>query len=60
MRQRQPGHYDWGESGGSQGGDCVEAAAHPAAAHIRDSQVTDGPVLTVPPSSGRTSHASSP
>ncbi|MEU6015282.1 DUF397 domain-containing protein [Streptomyces sp. NPDC047515] len=33
----------------SQGGDCVEVAAHPAAVHIRDSKVTDGPVLTVPP-----------
>ncbi|MFD4590418.1 DUF397 domain-containing protein [Streptomyces rubiginosohelvolus] len=27
----------------------VEVAAHPAAAHIRDSKVTDGPVLTVEP-----------
>ncbi|WP_256332989.1 DUF397 domain-containing protein [Streptomyces sp. 2131.1] len=34
---------------GRQGGDCVEVAAHPAAVHIRDSKVTDGPVLTVPP-----------
>ncbi|MFF3786700.1 DUF397 domain-containing protein [Streptomyces sp. NPDC001933] len=34
---------------GPQGGDCVEVAAHPAAVHIRDSKVTDGPVLTVPP-----------
>lgn len=34
---------------GSQGGDCVEVATHPAAVHIRDSKVTDGPVLTVPP-----------
>lgn len=32
-----------------QGGDCVEVAAHPAAVHIRDSKVTDGSVLTVPP-----------
>ncbi|MDG9684741.1 DUF397 domain-containing protein [Streptomyces sp. DH18] len=32
-----------------QGGDCVEVAAHPAAVHIRDSKVTDGPVLTVEP-----------
>ncbi|MFD3972100.1 DUF397 domain-containing protein [Streptomyces cyaneofuscatus] len=28
---------------------CVEVAAHPAAIHIRDSKVTDGPVLTVEP-----------
>ncbi|MFF4083299.1 DUF397 domain-containing protein [Streptomyces sp. NPDC001777] len=43
--------YDWHKSSysGSQGGDCVEVAAHPAAVHIRDSKVTDGPVLTVPP-----------
>ncbi|MES9511477.1 DUF397 domain-containing protein [Streptomyces sp. NPDC000609] len=32
-----------------QGGNCVEVAAHPAAVHIRDSKVADGPVLTVPP-----------
>ncbi|MFJ4705612.1 DUF397 domain-containing protein [Streptomyces anulatus] len=31
------------------GGDCVEIAAHPAAVHIRDSKMTDGPVLTVEP-----------
>ncbi|MER5359932.1 DUF397 domain-containing protein [Streptomyces sp. NPDC002785] len=43
--------YDWRKSSysSSQGGDCVEVAAHPAAIHIRDSKVTDGPVLTVPP-----------
>ncbi|MEU2680720.1 DUF397 domain-containing protein [Streptomyces sp. NPDC007107] len=43
--------YDWRKSSYSsdQGGDCVEVAAHPAAVHIRDSKVTDGPVLTVPP-----------
>ncbi|WP_299533714.1 DUF397 domain-containing protein [uncultured Streptomyces sp.] len=43
--------YDWSKSSYSsdQGGDCVEVAAHPAAVHIRDSKVTDGPVLTVPP-----------
>ncbi|AWL40776.1 MULTISPECIES: DUF397 domain-containing protein [Streptomyces] len=34
----------------SQGGDCVEVAAHPTAVHIRDSKAVDGPVLTVPPS----------
>ncbi|MFI1844415.1 DUF397 domain-containing protein [Streptomyces microflavus] len=31
------------------GGACVEVAAHPSAVHIRDSKVTDGPVLTVGP-----------
>ncbi|THA68098.1 DUF397 domain-containing protein [Streptomyces sp. A0958] len=34
---------------GSEGGNCVEVAAHPAAVHVRDSKVSDGPVLTVPP-----------
>lgn len=34
---------------GSEGGNCVEVAAHPAAVHVRDSKVTDGPVLTVTP-----------
>ncbi|MGQ4713256.1 DUF397 domain-containing protein [Streptomyces anulatus] len=32
-----------------QGGNCVEVAAHPTAVHVRDSKVTDGPVLTVEP-----------
>ncbi|MEU9064263.1 DUF397 domain-containing protein [Streptomyces sp. NPDC048430] len=43
--------YDWRTSSYSsdQGGNCVEVSAHPAAVHIRDSKVTDGPVLTVPP-----------
>ncbi|MER5630975.1 DUF397 domain-containing protein [Streptomyces nitrosporeus] len=43
--------YDWRKSSysGSEGGDCVEVATHPAAVHIRDSKVTGGPVLTVPP-----------
>ncbi|MFJ8886854.1 DUF397 domain-containing protein [Streptomyces sp. NPDC102402] len=43
--------YDWHKSSYSsdQGGACVEVAAHPSAVHIRDSKVTDGPVLTVPP-----------
>ncbi|MER5552589.1 DUF397 domain-containing protein [Streptomyces sp. NPDC002793] len=43
--------YAWQKSSYSsdQGGSCVEVAAHPAAVHIRDSKVTDGPVLTVPP-----------
>ncbi|MFD0036482.1 DUF397 domain-containing protein [Streptomyces anulatus] len=43
--------YHWRKSSYSsdQGGDCVEVAAHPAAVHVRDSKVTDGPVLTVEP-----------
>ncbi|MEU3651382.1 DUF397 domain-containing protein [Streptomyces sp. NPDC032161] len=43
--------YDWRKSSHSsdQGGACVEVAAHPAAIHIRDSKVTNGPVLTVQP-----------
>ncbi|MEE1745004.1 MULTISPECIES: DUF397 domain-containing protein [unclassified Streptomyces] len=43
--------YDWHKSSYSsgQGGACVEVAAHPAAVHIRDSKVSDGPVLTVLP-----------
>ncbi|WP_103530169.1 DUF397 domain-containing protein [Streptomyces sp. SM11] len=43
--------YHWHKS--SYSGDfedaCVEVAAHPSAIHIRDSKVTDGPVLTVEP-----------
>ncbi|MEV0777861.1 DUF397 domain-containing protein [Streptomyces sp. NPDC050428] len=34
---------------GSEGGACVEVAAHPAAVHVRDSKVSDGPVLTLAP-----------
>ncbi|MEV8354904.1 DUF397 domain-containing protein [Streptomyces niveus] len=34
---------------GDEGGNCVEVAAHPAAVHVRDSKVTDGPVLTLTP-----------
>ncbi|MEV8334923.1 DUF397 domain-containing protein [Streptomyces niveus] len=43
--------YDWHKSSYSseEGGNCVEVAAHPAAVHVRDSKVTDGPVLTVTP-----------
>ncbi|MEU2822882.1 DUF397 domain-containing protein [Streptomyces bacillaris] len=43
--------YDWHKSSYSNGdgGACVEVAAHPAAVHIRDSKVIDGPVLTVEP-----------
>ncbi|MFE3389782.1 DUF397 domain-containing protein [Streptomyces anulatus] len=31
------------------GGNCIEVAAHPSAVHVRDSKVTDGPVLAVEP-----------
>ncbi|MFH8880974.1 DUF397 domain-containing protein [Streptomyces californicus] len=43
--------YHWRKSSYSDGdgGNCVEIAAHPAAVHIRDSKVTEGPVLTVAP-----------
>ncbi|MEU6891392.1 DUF397 domain-containing protein [Streptomyces sp. NPDC046557] len=43
--------YHWHKSSYSSdaGGNCVEVAAHPAAVHVRDSKVTDGPVLTVSP-----------
>ncbi|MFC8829209.1 DUF397 domain-containing protein [Streptomyces sp. NPDC057137] len=43
--------YDWHKSSysGSEGGNCVEVAAHPAAVHVRDSKVSDGPVLNLTP-----------
>ncbi|WP_405776803.1 DUF397 domain-containing protein [Streptomyces sp. NBC_00859] len=43
--------FTWHKSSysGDTGGNCVEVAAHPRAIHIRDSKVTDGPVLTVAP-----------
>ncbi|MEU8431771.1 DUF397 domain-containing protein [Streptomyces sp. NPDC029216] len=43
--------YNWRKSSYSSdaGGACVEVAAHPAAVHVRDSKVADGPVLTVTP-----------
>lgn len=43
--------YDWRKSSYSseEGGNCVEVAAHPAAVHVRDSKVAEGPVLTVAP-----------
>ncbi|WP_405950812.1 DUF397 domain-containing protein [Streptomyces prunicolor] len=34
----------------SEGGNCLEVAAHPAAIHIRDSKVPAGDILTVSPS----------
>ncbi|MBW5481794.1 DUF397 domain-containing protein [Streptomyces bambusae] len=48
--------YDWRKSSysGDSGGDCVEVAAHPTAIHIRDSKNTDGPVLTVSPTTWTT------
>ncbi|MET9995476.1 MULTISPECIES: DUF397 domain-containing protein [Streptomyces] len=44
-----PAALHWFKSSHSNGdgGDCVEVAAHPSAVHVRDSKVTDGPVLTV-------------
>ncbi|MGW4913636.1 DUF397 domain-containing protein [Streptomyces sp. NPDC004270] len=35
---------------GSEGGNCVEVATHPAAIHVRDSKTPDGPMLTLSPS----------
>ncbi|MEW1611071.1 MULTISPECIES: DUF397 domain-containing protein [unclassified Streptomyces] len=54
--------YHWRKSSYSNGdgGDCVEVAAHPSAVHIRDSKLTDGPVLTVEPAAwGAFVHSSS-
>ena len=34
---------------GSEGGACVEVAAHPAAIHVRDSKNPEGPTLTLAP-----------
>ncbi|WP_371098852.1 DUF397 domain-containing protein [Streptomyces sanglieri] len=31
--------------GGDEGGACVEATAHPAAVHVRDSKSPEGPAL---------------
>ncbi|MFJ6855166.1 DUF397 domain-containing protein [Streptomyces sp. NPDC091271] len=43
--------YDWRKSSysGIEGGQCVEVAAHPSAVHVRDSKATEGPTLTVSP-----------
>ncbi|UCA52742.1 DUF397 domain-containing protein [Streptomyces sp. WA6-1-16] len=48
--------YHWRKSSYSNGdgGACVEIATHPSAVHIRDSKVTDGPVLTVEPATWST------
>lgn len=35
---------------GSEGGNCLEVATCATQVHIRDSKVTDGPVLTLAPS----------
>ncbi|MFJ9648830.1 DUF397 domain-containing protein [Streptomyces sp. NPDC101206] len=42
---------DWRKSShsGSEGGNCVEVAACPGTVHVRDSKVTDGPVLDLAP-----------
>ncbi|CAM5513426.1 hypothetical protein GCM10010253_44480 [Streptomyces badius] len=44
--------YDWRKSSysASEGGACVEIAAHPAAVHVRDSKDIEGPTFTVAPS----------
>ncbi|MFI2202565.1 DUF397 domain-containing protein [Streptomyces sp. NPDC020192] len=34
---------------GSEGGNCVEVATHPATVHVRDSKNPTGPVLTLSP-----------
>ncbi|MFF1376134.1 DUF397 domain-containing protein [Streptomyces sp. NPDC058308] len=34
---------------GSEGGNCLEIAAHPTAIHIRDSKNPDGPHFSVAP-----------
>ncbi|MFG2783133.1 DUF397 domain-containing protein [Streptomyces prunicolor] len=33
----------------SEGGNCIEVAAHPAAVHVRDSKAPAGDILTVSP-----------
>ncbi|MFF2190162.1 DUF397 domain-containing protein [Streptomyces sp. NPDC058155] len=42
-------HWHKSSYSGEEGGACVEVAAHPAAVHVRDSKVSDGPVLTLAP-----------
>lgn len=44
-----PDELAWFKSSYSEGGNCLEIAAHPAAIHIRDSKTPAGPVLTVSP-----------
>ncbi|MFJ5710074.1 DUF397 domain-containing protein [Streptomyces sp. NPDC093105] len=40
-------------SGGTDGESCVEVAATPAAVHVRDSKVADGPQLVLSPEAWR-------
>ncbi|WP_031014895.1 DUF397 domain-containing protein [Streptomyces sp. NRRL F-5727] len=40
-------------SGGPDGDTCVEVAATPAAVHVRDSKVADGPLLVLSPEAWR-------
>lgn len=41
---------EWRKSShsGGEGGQCVEVAACPSTIHVRDSKVTEGPMLTFP------------
>ncbi|WP_043680360.1 DUF397 domain-containing protein [Streptomyces xylophagus] len=51
-QQNRPDELAWFKSSysGSEGGDCVEVAAHPSAVHVRDSKTAPvGPALTVSP-----------
>ncbi|MFC7303778.1 DUF397 domain-containing protein [Streptomyces monticola] len=43
--------YTWRKSSYSseEGGACVEIAAHPAAVHVRDSKIPEGPRFAVAP-----------
>lgn len=34
---------------GDEGGACLEVAVHPAAVHVRDSEIPEGPALSLPP-----------
>ncbi|MEV0471641.1 DUF397 domain-containing protein [Streptomyces prunicolor] len=45
------GNLAWFKSSysSSEGGNCIEVAAHPAAIHVRDSKVPTGPILTISP-----------
>ncbi|MFE2296110.1 DUF397 domain-containing protein [Streptomyces sp. NPDC059452] len=48
--------YNWQKSSHSadEGGACVEIAAHPAAVHVRDSKVIEGPTFSVTPAAWNT------
>lgn len=43
--------HEWFKSSdsGSEGGECLEVAAHPSAVHVRDSKNPEGPTFTVAP-----------